>query len=513
LKDTASEGWDSRYARMIPGTPGTPLVSPAPTVRNRPNRDVRAVKAPAENLPPSRARKWNWAQFLIPQPLTADRFALYQLAVPDLTVLIVACLITSRLFPSWSLPQPAMPIYAVLVILFAFSVGLYKNLGASPAEEFLVLGRASLFAMALVLVAAWNDTQPLATLTTFVTSLASLLLWRQVRRRKWNAHFRGTAPRNVLIVGAGSAACAIAQSLREDPLHQATVVGFLDDHLPLSPQVLGRIEDLDWLARAEFIDEVILAIPNAPALVRQAAEVAFRNHLDIRAVPDLPGGRWPDAGIERIGDIPVVSLHHELLPSTSLFLKRLLDLGGALLGLAVIAPVMGIVAVLIRLDSAGPALYSAVRTGAKGRHFLCHKFRSMTTGADQLKENLRTHNQRQGPIFKLENDPRVTRFGRFIRRYSLDELPQLWNVLRGEMSLVGPRPHPVDEVSRYELHHYRRLDMKPGMTGLWQVTARNSPSFDLNMHLDLTYIENWTLALDLRILMSTIRVLFEPAGA
>jgi exopolysaccharide biosynthesis polyprenyl glycosylphosphotransferase len=227
----------------------------------------------------------------------------------------------------------------------------------------------------------------------------------------------------------------------------------------------------------------------------------------------LPGGHWPDAGIERIGDIPVVSLHHELLPSTSLFLKRLLDLGGALLGLAVIAPVMGIVAVLIRLDSAGPALYSAVRTGAKGRHFLCHKFRSMTTGADQLKENLRSGNQRQGPIFKLENDPRVTRFGRFIRRYSLDELPQLWNVLRGEMSLVGPRPHPVDEVSRYELHHYRRLDMKPGMTGLWQVTARNSPSFDLNMHLDLTYIENWTLALDLRILMSTIRVLFEPAGA
>jgi lipopolysaccharide/colanic/teichoic acid biosynthesis glycosyltransferase len=137
----------------------------------------------------------------------------------------------------------------------------------------------------------------------------------------------------------------------------------------------------------------------------------------------------------------------------------------------------------------------------------------MTTGADQLKETLRARNQREGPIFKLEDDPRITRFGRFIRRYSLDELPQLWNVLRGDMSLVGPRPHPVDEVSRYELHHYRRLDMKPGMTGLWQVTARNSPSFDLNMHLDLTYIENWTLALDLRILMSTIRVVFAPQGA
>ncbi len=498
---------------MIPGTPGTPLVAPAPTVRNRPNPDVRGGRAPSENPQPHHPRSRNWARFLIPQPQTADRFVLYQLAIPDLIVLLVVCLLPSRVFPGWSLPPLAMPIYAVLVILFAFSEGLYENLGAPPAEEFPVLARAALFAMALVLVAAWNDTQPLAALTALVTSMASLLLWRQLRRRGWNEHFREAEPRNVLIVGAGPAACAIARSLREDPLHQATVVGFLDDHLPLSPQVLGRIEDLDWLARAEFIDEVILAVPNAPALAREAAEVAFRNHLDIRAVPDLPGGLWPDAGIERIGGIPVIALHRESLPSASLLLKRMLDLAGALLGLALIGPAMAAVALLIRLDSSGPALYSAERTGAKGRRFLCYKFRSMTTGADQLKETLRARNQREGPIFKLEDDPRITRFGRFIRRYSLDELPQLWNVLRGEMSLVGPRPHPVDEVSRYELHHYRRLDMKPGMTGLWQVTARNSPSFDLNMHLDLTYIENWTLALDLRILMSTIRVVFAPQGA
>jgi exopolysaccharide biosynthesis polyprenyl glycosylphosphotransferase len=314
-------------------------------------------------------------------------------------------------------------------------------------------------------------------------------------------------------VGAGPAARAIAKSLREDPSHQATVVGFLDDHFPPSPQVLGRIQDLDWLARAQFIDEVILAVPDSPLLGREVADVAYRNHLDIRVVPDLPAGRWPDAGIGRIGGIPVVSLHHEALPSVSLLLKRLVDFTGAVLGLVVVFPAMAVLALLIRLDSPGSVIYSAVRTGMKGRKFLCYKFRSMTTGADQLKETLRDRNQREGPIFKLDDDPRITRFGRFIRRYSLDELPQLWNVLRGEMSLVGPRPHPVDEVGRYELHHYRRLDMKPGMTGLWQVTARKSPSFDLNMHLDLTYIENWTLALDLRILMSTIRVLFAPDGA
>ncbi len=277
--------------------------------------------------------------------------------------------------------------------------------------------------------------------------------------------------------------------------------------------MLGRIADLDWLARAEFVDEVILAIPGERVQTRIAAEAAFRNHLDIRAVPELPPGPWPDADVDYIGEIPVVTLHRELVPTAALLMKRLLDVAGAAFGLALAGPVMAIVALLIRLDSAGPVIYSAERTGAKGRRFRCYKFRSMVTNADHLKDDLRTQNQREGPIFKIVADPRITRVGRFIRRYSLDELPQLWNVLRGEMSLVGPRPHPVDEVNHYELHHYRRLDVKPGITGLWQITARHSASFDLNMHLDLTYIENWSLRLDLRILFSTARVLFAPEGA
>jgi hypothetical protein len=156
---------------MIPGTPGTPLVAPAPTVRKRPNPDVRGARAPSENPQSHHPQSRNWARFLIPRPQTADSFVLYQLAIPDLIVLLVACLLPSRVFPDWSLPQLAMPIYAVLVILFAFSEGLYENLGAPPAEEFPVLARAALFAMALVLVAAWNDTQPLAALTALVTSM------------------------------------------------------------------------------------------------------------------------------------------------------------------------------------------------------------------------------------------------------------------------------------------------------------------------------------------------------
>jgi lipopolysaccharide/colanic/teichoic acid biosynthesis glycosyltransferase len=196
-----------------------------------------------------------------------------------------------------------------------------------------------------------------------------------------------------------------------------------------------------------------------------------------------------------------------------LFLKRLLDIAGAAFALALASPLMAIVALLIRLDSPGAVIYAAERTGAKGRRFRCYKFRSMVSNAEHLKEDLRARNQRDGPIFKIDGDPRITRIGRILRRYSLDELPQLWNVLCGEMSLVGPRPHPIDEVDHYELHQFRRLDVKPGITGLWQITARGSPSFGLGMHLDLTYIENWSLRLDLRILAGTVRVLFAPEGA
>src|SRR5580765_1619223 len=176
LRDATTEGWDSPYARMIPGTQATHFVGPAPAVCTHPDPDVRGARAPSENPQRRRPQSRKWARFLVPRPQTADRFLLCQLAIPDLIVVLVTCLIPSRVFPAWSLPQLAMPIYAVLVTLFAFSEGLYKNLGAPSVEEFPVLARASLFAMALVLAATWNETQPLAALTALATSLASLLL-------------------------------------------------------------------------------------------------------------------------------------------------------------------------------------------------------------------------------------------------------------------------------------------------------------------------------------------------
>jgi exopolysaccharide biosynthesis polyprenyl glycosylphosphotransferase len=499
---------------MIPGTPATPIPRIARRSHCPSNHDLLGARTTNWKLHEHPGRSRALAQFLLPRPDTADRCALYRFVAVDLIVLLAACLLLSFACPAWSLSPDAIPVYAVLVTLFGFSEGLYRTSGqAAFAKVTAPLTKAVLFAMFLVFITARNGTLLPAFPATFAASIAVLLTWRYLRTLRWKGRTGDSESRRVLIVGAGPSARAIAQSLRDDPAHQVVIRGFVDDDLPRSPEVLGRIEDLDWLARAEFVDEVILALPNQPGRVREAAEAAYRNHLDILAVPDLPPGPWPDAGIDRIGEVPVITLHREELPGVALFLKRLLDIAGALVGLVLAAPLMAIVALLIRLDSPGPVIYSAARTGAKGRRFPCFKFRSMVSDADQLKENLRARNQREGPIFKIDDDPRITRVGRFLRRYSLDELPQLWNVLRGDMSLVGPRPHPVDEVSHYELHHYRRLDVKPGLTGLWQVTARKNPSFDLGMHLDLTYIENWTLLLDLRILMSTLRVFFAPEGA
>ena len=507
------QGWNSRYARMVPGVPGIRREAPRPGADNRTDTGFDPARGIREVRQTQSSPHGSWTQRRIPQPETASRWPLYEVVGFDLLVLLASSVLVVQVLPSWGIPTATIPIYAVLVTVFAFSEGLYKDIGGTVAAEFPVLARAALFAMTLVLMAARDAMQPMGALVTLVASLAGVVVCRQLRVRRWRELGGETAQRNVLIVGAGPTAREIARGLRDDPFHRSHVAGFLDDTAPLSPQVLGRIGDLEWLARAQFIDEVILAVSNQPALTREAADVAFRNHLDIRVVPELPCGHWPEAGVERIGGVPVITLHQESLPSVTLFVKRLVDVLGATAGLILLGPLMALLALLIRLDSAGPIFYVAKRTGAKGRPFRCYKFRSMSSGADQLKETLLSRNQREGPIFKLSDDPRVTRFGRFLRRYSLDELPQLWNVLRGEMSLVGPRPHPVEEVNRYELHHYRRLDMKPGMTGLWQVTARSSPSFDLNMHLDLTYIENWNLALDMRILLSTVRVLFSPEGA
>ena len=332
------------------------------------------------------------------------------------------------------------------------------------------------------------------------------LVRKERRKRASRAH------RNVLIVGSGEAGQELAAYFKQHPLAGCVVCGFLDDSQPLGGGVLGRVADLARIARVEFVDEIILTVPCERPLAWRVVQEARSNRLSVYAVPDLAGLDPKAVVFERLGDLPVLKLHQERVPVVSLFLKRLADLALAGAGLIAIAPLLAAIALAIKLDSPGPVLYQAQRVGRKGNTFLCHKFRTMVDDADLAKAGLRVRNQREGPFFKMMNDPRVTRLGHWLRRHSLDELPQLWNVLGGEMSLVGPRPHPVDDFELYELEHFRRLDVTPGITGLWQVTARGDPSFQRNMALDLEYIERWSLGLDLQILFKTLFAVVRGGG-
>jgi lipopolysaccharide/colanic/teichoic acid biosynthesis glycosyltransferase len=197
----------------------------------------------------------------------------------------------------------------------------------------------------------------------------------------------------------------------------------------------------------------------------------------------------------------------------AVLLKRTIDLVSATLGLIAFSPLMVLIAGLIKVNSRGPVFYSAPRAGKNGRIFTCLKFRTMIQNAECMKAALKSQNERIGAFFKMSEDPRVTGIGKILRRYSLDELPQLWNVLLGEMSLVGPRPHPLDDFESYVPLDFRRLDVTPGITGLWQVTARRDPSFQRNMALDLEYIERWSLAMDMKILYKTIFAVIRGTGA
>ena len=342
---------------------------------------------------------------------------------------------------------------------------------------------------------------------------------------KWQPHFRPPKPtfwvtglrprrlRNVLIIGAGPIGRQLAHHLERDDSGRSRVLGFLDERAPIGGAVLGRINDLARVVRREFIDEIILTTATPGEMTRRIIREARANQIDVKLVPDFFGCDPAPVILRKYGSMPVLTLSEERIPAVQLLVKRGLDVVLSAIGLLLVLPLLVVIGCVIRLDSPGPVLYRAPRLGLKGRRFLCFKFRTMIANADALKQKLRACNQRSGAFFKMVDDPRVTRMGRALRRYNLDELPQLWNVLRGEMSLVGPRPHPVDDFERYGLEDLQRLEVLPGLTGLWQVTARTDPSFARNMELDREYIGRWTLGMDFRILFKTVGVVLRGGGA
>lgn len=406
-------------------------------------------------------------------------------------------------------------LHAALITLMGYTKGLHADAGGVELRgQARILGKSVIWATALMCCVYGLQGAPWATSGLFcgagLLHFGALWAWRWQSARQCHGARAGDV-RIVLIVGAGGVGRRVAAYVKGHPESGRTVCGFLDNERPLGNGVIGRVSDLARLARKGFVDEVILAAPQDRDLTMRVLREARRLRLDLEIVPDLFGCEAAGTQDERVGDLPVICLHAERLPA-GLVLKRVLDVAVAGLTLMALAPLLAVIAGFIRLDSRGPVLYCAQRAGRKGKLFRCYKFRTMVSGADRLKDDLRENNQRSGPFFKISNDPRITRLGRFLRRYSLDELPQLWNVVKGDMSLVGPRPHPLEDVAGYEIEHLARLDVTPGITGLWQVTARRDPSFQRGMELDREYIRTWSLRSDMRILLKTFLAVVQGSG-
>lgn len=326
--------------------------------------------------------------------------------------------------------------------------------------------------------------------------------------------------RRAIIVGTDARAQQLAEKLARDRHFSYDLVGFVDPVPVTNPNfsgkpVLGTIPDLAHLLMREHVDEVLVALPVRSFYeeIRQVLQLCESSGVRSQYFSDLFDTSVAKRRATEGDNAERVVLHmvHSDLRQT---IKRGLDVFGALFGLIVLSPVFAVIAIVIKVTSPGPIFFAQIRYGLNKRRFPMFKFRSMVPDAEQLQAKLEHLNEAGGPVFKIKHDPRITPIGRLLRKTSLDELPQLWNVLRGEMSLVGPRPLPMRDVSNFsELSLVRRFSVKPGMTGLWQVSGRSETTFDGWIELDLYYIDHWSLLMDARILMRTLPAVVKGSGA
>jgi exopolysaccharide biosynthesis polyprenyl glycosylphosphotransferase len=351
----------------------------------------------------------------------------------------------------------------------------------------------------------------------WVASVTGLVFLRSLRRLIMRHR---ALPRRVIIVGTGPRGIAAHERFRSAGPAAYEIVGFVEtadwsSGHQLAAGTLGALDDLENILMRQAIDEVFVALPVKSRYheILESIQVCERIGIQAKYQADIfhSGLAWPEYDAP-LGS-PVVTLH--VAPHGSrLVFKRAIDLIGATLALLAFAPIMIAIAIAIKVTSRGPVLFGHDRYGFNKRVFRMYKFRTMVAGADRLQDTLEDCNEMDGPVFKIRNDPRVTPLGRFLRRTSLDELPQLVHVITGHMSLVGPRPLPMRDVSRFvHASDMRRFSVRPGLTCLWQISGRNDLGFNEWVRLDLAYIDAWSLLLDLRILLQTIPAVLRGAGA
>jgi exopolysaccharide biosynthesis polyprenyl glycosylphosphotransferase len=420
-------------------------------------------------------------------------------------------------------PILAAVIFAAVWVGVLWISGLYRlDVRWNVSTEIRDLARATLLVVAITLSALFllkqTDVSRLFLTMLFViqptVSLVSRLLVRAAFT--WNrAH--GRDPRFMVIVGTGQLAQDFADRVETHDGLGLRIVGHLSAPQEPEPvvtrEVLGSINRLHDVFREQVVDEVAICLPPAASrLLEPIASVASGEGKMVRIAVDPIEEILPSAVQEEFDGIIVRSLVNDGQREAALILKRLIDVVGAGLGLVLLSPILLGAAVALWLRDGTPVLFRQERVGLNGRPFTMLKFRTMVVDAEERLDEVRHMNERNGAAFKATNDPRITPTGGFLRRTSIDELPQLWNVLTGSMSLVGPRPPLPEEVAEYDVWHRRRLSMKPGITGLWQVEARHEPDFDRWVEHDLVYIDGWSIWLDLKILARTVPALLAHGG-
>ncbi|TDD90175.1 sugar transferase [Actinomadura darangshiensis] len=396
-------------------------------------------------------------------------------------------------------------------------------------EEFHRVLRAGFILTAVVAILAYATKTDVARgyvvmalpLGTFLALVARYRLRKWLHRKRWH----GECMRRVVAVGHRTSVADLITLLQKKRYHGMDIVGVcLPPALASGDDAVAEVEGVpvlgDFGQAAAAADRIgadsvaVLACPEMDGVaLRRLAWQIERNDVELVVAPALMDVTGPRISIRPVSGLPLLHVEHPELDGGRKVLKGLVDRAVALAGIVALSPLLALIAVLIKFSGNGPVLFRQTRVGRGGREFTVLKFRTMVADAEARRLELLAANDNDGVLFKIREDPRITRVGRRLRRYSLDELPQLFNVLRGEMSLVGPRPPLPEEVAQYGGDVYRRLVVKPGLTGLWQVSGRSDLSWEESVRLDLRYVDNWTLALDLQIMWKTWSAVVRGSGA
>ena len=414
-------------------------------------------------------------------------------------------------------------LFAFLWVTVLFALGLYGlrvrwSLVAEARD--LLRGTIAVVAIALSLLFVLDQSNVSRVLLAllFVVQPVVALAGRAVLRSLFESRRRAGRDTNYMVVaGTGALAQTFADEIERHPALGVRILGHLSvpgaETVSVTRPVLASVDDMSRLFRTQVVDEVAVCLPpEAGTYLEPIIAVAADEGKTIRVPRDPEEAILSGALEEDFGGFLVRSVVHAGQREIERAFKRLIDVVGAAVGLVVLSPLIGAPALMIWLRDGRPILFRQTRIGLHGRPFTIYKFRTMTVDAEDRYADVAKLSDTRGAAFKMDDDPRCTPTGRFLRKWTLDELPQLINVLKGDMSLVGPRPAPPREVDEYDIWHRRRLSVRPGMTGLWQVEARFDQHFDDRAELDLRYIDHWSLWMDLAILVKTLPAVLSPRG-